>query len=469
MTKEKSSALWFVFIPALAMWLGWGVRGLFGHANGAMFPGAMVALAVCYLLKGKRLSVGLVVAMTAIGYGFGADETTLQTAGYLSGGNITHLVKLGIAYPGLALKGGLWAMFGGMGLGLALVAYRYSKRDIAIGALLLVGFFYAGWYLINRPQLIYFSLDRKEIWAGLLFGGVALLTWLTVRGRTPIPLRLAGWAALGGAIGYPIAVTLSSLGRHSTFAVGHDWWKVAETTFGAFQGAGIGLGTYYLKPLLPDRADALPENPVPVSHSWIGALVGAAGAALANTLYSGVMVGGTSRGFHNITPWILLGPILWCVAFFWHRAAWQLGVTMTFFATAVDLLLHWRNNEQFGITAIVWVVVALATVILAWRVTGWWAEADADVPRRVFLSLMWAFLVMSYLLLFTPRAVIHAPANVVALAGGWWPYFLKALGGGVGVGVGFTVAALILAWCLRPLSEAPKSTPEIVGNPRAVA
>ena len=142
---------------------------------------------------------------------------------------------------------------------------------------------------------------------------------------------------------------------------------------------------------------------------------------------------------------------------------------MTFFATAVDLLLHWRNNEQFGYTAVLWVVVVLATIILAWKVTGSWAGGRR---RRSAPGLPFAHVGLRgdvVLAVFTPRAVIHAPAGVVALAGGWWPYFLKALGGGVGVGVGFTVAALILAWCLRPLSEAPKSTPEIVGNPRAVA
>ncbi len=449
MTNKKDSALWYVLLPALAMWLGWGVRGLFGHANGAMFPGAMVALAVCMLLRTKRFSVGVVVAMCAIGYGFGADETTLQTAGYLFGSNLDHVVKLGIAYPGLALKGGLWAMFGGVGLGTALAAYCYMKRDIAIGVVLMVIAFYVGWYIINRPRLIYFSYDRKETWAGLLLGGATLLAWLTVRGRTTVPLRCAFWAALGGAIGYPIAVTFAAMGRHSAHAAGHDWWKVAETTFGAFQGAGIGLGTYYLKGLLPDRESALPEIPVPAPHSWVWAVVGAVGAAFANTLYGGVLVGGTSRAFQHLTPWILLGSILWCIAFYWPRAAWQLGVTMTFFATATDLVLNWHHDEQLGNTGALWVVVSLATLFLAWKVTGWCAEADADIPRRVFLWLMWAFLAMSYLLLFVPRAVIHAPANAVSSIGGWWPYLLKAWGGGFGVGVGFIFAALVLAWWLR--------------------
>ncbi len=149
---------WFVLLPALSMWLGWGVRGLVGHANGAMIPGALVALAISFLLKEKRFSPGLAVALTAIGFGFGADETTLQTAGYLMGANADHVVKLGLAYPGLALKGALWAMFGGAGLGLALAAYLYRKRDIVIGLLLLIATFYLGWFLIEQAQADLFFL-----------------------------------------------------------------------------------------------------------------------------------------------------------------------------------------------------------------------------------------------------------------------------------------------------------------------
>ena len=85
MTNKNEDAIWFVLLPALAMWLGWGVRGLFGHANGAMLPGALVALAISFLLKGKRFSLPLAIAMAAVGFGFGAEETTLQTAGLLMG------------------------------------------------------------------------------------------------------------------------------------------------------------------------------------------------------------------------------------------------------------------------------------------------------------------------------------------------------------------------------------------------
>lgn len=442
MNKTKISGIWFVVLPALSMWLGWGVRGLFGHANGAMIPGALLGLAISYLLAGKRISPGLLIAMTAVGFGFGADETTLQSAGYLGGSNPDHIVKLGLAYPGLAIKGGLWAMFGGAGLGLALVAYLYKKRDLVIGVVLMVAAFYLGWALINRPKLLYFSYDRREIWGGLLLGGVALLAWLTVQGKTRIPLKLAGWAALGGAVGYPIAVTLTTLGRHSAYRADYDWWKLAETTFGAFMGASIGLGIYLLKDQLPDRGEAAEAETS--AHPWALVLLGALGIAVANTLYGGVLVGGTSRHFQNILPWIWLGPVLWCAAWYSLKAAWHIGITMTFFATAADLLLYWHHDEGVGNRAALWVLVSIATLLVAWRVTGWCLRTDGAVVREAFLFLIWAMLAFSYLLLFVNHKALNPPAGAIDAAGGRWHYLLRAWGTGTLVGEGFTVAAIAL-------------------------
>ena len=37
-----------VFV-AIAVGLGWGIRGDFGHLIGAMYPGAILGLAFCYV------------------------------------------------------------------------------------------------------------------------------------------------------------------------------------------------------------------------------------------------------------------------------------------------------------------------------------------------------------------------------------------------------------------------------------
>ena len=74
----KTRVLWFIVLPGLSMWLGWGIRGLVGHSTGAMIPGAFAALAFSILLPSKQFSRGLAIALTAVGFGYGADMTTLQ-------------------------------------------------------------------------------------------------------------------------------------------------------------------------------------------------------------------------------------------------------------------------------------------------------------------------------------------------------------------------------------------------------
>lgn len=445
MNSTKDTRLWFILIPALSLWLGWGVRGVFGHSNGAMFPGALLALALCFLLKDKRVSIGLVIALTAVGFGFGADQTTLQTAGFLIGlQNVRHMVNLGIAYPGLAIKGALWASFGGAGLGLALTANRYRKRDLVIGVVLMILAFQLGWWIIDKPKLIDFSLDRREIWGGLLFGLVTLLIWMTRQGKTRIPLKLAGWAALGGAVGYPIAVTLNALGTRS-FGPGYPWWKLTETTFGFIMGAFIGNGVYLLKDSLPSLDDEPAAAPAKLSHPWGIVLGGAVGAIVANTLYAGVMVGGTSRAFQTDLPWILLGPVLWCVALYFEKAAWHIGVTMTFVASATDLILHYLRSLHVGNTAILWTLVILATLGVAWKATGWsFEQPSSEVARRSFLFLMWALVALACILVFVNEGVVRIQPNAIAQAGGLWPYLVQAWGKSLLVGEGFIIAALLL-------------------------
>ncbi len=446
MDNPERKLWWFILLPALAVWVGWGVRGQLGHWTGAMIPGALLGLALSFLLKGKQFSAGRAVGLAAVGYGFGAAQTTLQTAGYLMASNHDHVVKLGISLPGLAIKGALWATFVGAGLGLAFAAYLYRRRDIVIGLLLLVVAFYAGWWVIDRPKLIYFSIDRPEIWGGLLVGAIPLLAWVTVRGGTRIPLRLAGYAALAGGIGYPFAVSLAAAGINFTH-IRQDWWKLAETTFGACMGSGIALGTYRVQGLLPSL-DAMKEPTTePDAREWYAIL----GAALA--------VAGTMALSQHVLPWIILGALLWCVAFYSPKAGWQIGVTMTFFGTAANLVDYWSREQKLGHGVLLWALAGFATLVVAWKVAGWSAEPQESGARKAFLFLLWAIVVLSYLISFVNRAVLHPPAGAVAAAGGQWPYWVQMYHRVLVVEGGFTVAAVALTWLVFRISNRQELKP----------
>ncbi|MGH9468767.1 MAG: hypothetical protein ACRD1N_00320 [Terriglobia bacterium] len=427
---------WFILLPALAMWLGWGIRGQMGHADGAMIPGALAGLALCVLLAEKRFSRGLAVGLAAVAFGFGADETTLESAGLVM--HTIHHYTTATAltgYIGLAVKGALWPLFGGACLGLAFAASRYRRKDIAVAAGLMIAPFYAGWALINRPKLLYFSVTRHEIWGGLLFAAIALTVWLTVRGRTRIPLVLALCAAVAGGIGYPVAVTLAGAGMHSSHVgMWYDWWKVAETTFGAFMGIGLGVGAYLVRDSIPDVAEPvrLPAGP---GRRALGMIGGVVFVAICTALYH-----------RHVLPWIILGSALICIAYFSVEAAWHLAVTMTFYASAANVVRYWLREQHLGNAVVLWTLVVIAALCVAWRVSGWWAEGGKVPIRSVFLFLMWVMLALSYLKTFVNHAALSAPAASVAAAGGRWSYTLEAWGSGLTVDACFTIVALVLTW-----------------------
>ena len=139
---------------------------------------------------------------------------------------------------------------------------------------------------------------------------------------------------------------------------------------------------------------------------------------------------------------------------------------MAFFANAADLLLYWRHDEGVGSSSLLWILIAAATLLLAWKVCGWYSESDPDVARKAFLWLMWAVLVPSYLLLFINHKVLNPPPNAIADAGGRWPYLVHAWGGGLLVAEGFTVVAIILSWLFRSRSGAQKNSSGGIGEPR---
>ena len=70
--KSTFSQGLYVFLPALAMMLGWGLRGHIGGGPfGAMIPGAMVALSICLLLKLPASVTSVVVVFGVFGIGLG--------------------------------------------------------------------------------------------------------------------------------------------------------------------------------------------------------------------------------------------------------------------------------------------------------------------------------------------------------------------------------------------------------------
>jgi len=435
MNSLKANQWRFIVLPALAMSLGWGLRGQLGHSTGAMVPGALAVLTLCCLLPGKLFSRGLAVGFGAIAFGYGATMTTQDTA-QLADGQIFRVGNtMALDYTGLAIKGAVWAIVGGAVIGLAFVASRYRWRDIVIGMAALVAAFPVGWALINKPRPVYFSVTRHESYGGYLVGCLVLLAWLTFRGRTKVPLVLAACAAVAGGVGFPLGVFFNSLGLHSVYVGGwHDWWKVAETTYGAFMGIGLGIGTWLIKDKLPDLSGSTEPAINSMSRGW-GTLLGLAICA-AFVLLSMARIG----------EWLVPGSIIVCVvAFFPRKVGWHLGISVTIYVTAVNVIVYWLDEQKIGNAIFFWTMVSLVTAAASWAVTGWWNERDTAV-RKPLLFLMWAIVALTALKTFIEYPVLYPDTQLVAAAGSRWLYTVKTWGGGLGDEVILTTLALLLTW-----------------------
>ncbi len=96
----------------LSLSLGWGIRGNFGHAHGAMIPGALAALAAVLVSDRQdwwRRSAYFAM-FGAIGWAFGGRMSYMQVIAYTHSG---HAPSQLYGFACLCVIGFLWAFLGG--------------------------------------------------------------------------------------------------------------------------------------------------------------------------------------------------------------------------------------------------------------------------------------------------------------------------------------------------------------------
>ena len=228
----------YILLPAIAMMLGWGLRGHIGGGPfGAMIPGAMVALSLCLLLELPLAASSVVLVFGVIGIGLGGEMTYGQTLGFLRDPGTVWWGTLGTT-----LKGSVWGLLGGTVLSLGFVYQRLPKRTVLIALLVMMAGMLLGFKLINEPMLLYFSNPenpRSESWAALLLGAVALLIFLGVKtGKEEFRLvsRFAWFGMVGGGLGFGLGSQWIVLGSHLPDVIFRAWWKAMEFSFGLLLG-----------------------------------------------------------------------------------------------------------------------------------------------------------------------------------------------------------------------------------------
>lgn len=410
----------FVFHAAVLVCLAWGLRGYIGGGPlGAMIPGAYLALWLSLLLHLDVRRASLVAVFSAAGIGIGGEMTYGQTLGLL---HKSDTLLWGLL--GTIVKGGVWGLLGGALLGLGFLAHRLRLRTVAIALLILCVATMAGIALINQPKLIYFSdpvnKPRDEIWAGLLFGAMALLAYLRSINEHVVPLRFALWGMLGGAVGFGVGGVLMAIGwRLPQPYKGLPWWKFMEFTFGACLGASLGWAAQLQRDVLREgRAVKVPSG-----EGWkalaASVLLVVIGLVLWNYTAEGLLAAIKSTEMRALLmplSMVLLGyTALACVFILLgmrsETMAWQAAITVTLIASVIDLQDGFVEDTGLQVGAVLrWGMVWAALLASVMLVLAWQRGRSRSL-KLPLLGLLWADVAIAYIKLLGTSKVFGADVD----------------------------------------------------------
>jgi hypothetical protein len=239
-----------VFV-ALAVGLAWGIRGDFGHMIGAMYPGAILALALAYVSGQHALFLWMpvIAALGALGIGAGGSMSYGILHGYAQADTF---INYAYGFITLFLQGSAWGTFGG-----ALIGLMLEKKQMKTGEWLgLIGtVLFTGWmvsYLLVDVAGLRINPPRNNSSIAYMGAAIGQIIWLACNNK-PIGLR----GALLGYVGFGIGMAASRLlGNVANvlqfqydFQINH--WNVMETSCGLIAGfiyAFGMLGRSYPKP-----------------------------------------------------------------------------------------------------------------------------------------------------------------------------------------------------------------------------
>ncbi len=443
-----------ILFPALAMMLGWGLRGYIGGGPyGAMIPGAMVALSISILLGLSTRATSVLLVFAVFGIGIGGEMTYGQTLGVLR-----NPETLWWGAAGTTIKGAMWGLLGGAVMAMGFIFKKTSKKTIIISLLLIILGMFVGFNLINDPMLIYFSdpaKPRAESWAGLLFAVIFLLVYLKI--KTPssdfkLILRFALIGMVGGALGFGLGSFWLVLGTYLPDLVFHSWWKAMELSFGFILGASLGYAAWLCRnePLV-QNLKVQEAAPTDNGTEWTALLSVFAVGLLVHWLIPETMVwltktetianmpGGNfkeelARLAENYT---FTGLLFVLILIKFPKAAWQIGITLTFCHAAIDLVRDFYPDvnvwSPFNLRFVFVLLMTAAVAIL----THYFSHRE-NKSVNLFLLLIWSCLIISFLRLsINPSTAVYRDMS-----------FCQIVCGKHFVDISFTVLSIILTWTL---------------------
>lgn len=359
---------------------------------------------------------------------------------------------------GTTLKGAMWGLLGGAVLAIGFVYREIPKKRIIVALLLIILGMFIGFKLINDPMILYFSdpeKPRAESWAGLLFGAVFLLIYLKIKisaAAFKVIFRFALFGMIGGALGFGLGGLWLYLGSRLPGVIFSSWWKAMEFSFGLLLGASLGYAAWLSRGetvLINQKAKEISDTKsfpawkelavvlgtgllifwlIPGAIEWLGNIT------IVNNMTGGTVNAEIARMADNYT---VAGLIFVLVLMRFPKAAWQIGITLTFCYAAIDLIRDffpdvdtWSPfNLRFFYIFLMTTVVALLTRYFSMR---------KKVIINLFILLIWSCIMVSFLRMFVDPSKL----NIEGLS------FCQIVCGRYVVDIFFAVSAVALTWIL---------------------
>ncbi len=189
------SRIWpMIVAPAVALSIGWGIRGNFGHEHGAMMPGALAAMAAV-LVAGRadwHRRVAYFGAFGALGWAFGGSMSYGHVLGYA---NSIDSPTVAYGYACLFLIGFLWAAVGGAATALSAYLSRERLTELFAPVLLFFG-------VLALHDLTYEPLN---VWLANALHGASITASYTFRQDEPLYWFDADWTTALIGVLVPLA------------------------------------------------------------------------------------------------------------------------------------------------------------------------------------------------------------------------------------------------------------------------
>lgn len=436
---------------ALAVGLGWGIRGDFGHMIGASYPGAALGLAFAYV-SGQRAMwrwMPIFGAVTGLGISTGGSMSYGILHGYAQSDTF---INYSYGFLTLFLEGGAWGVFGCAAAGLLLEQKRLGAAEWieGFGAIVIAGILLQT--VVVGLLGFHINPPRSDASIGFTGGAIGLFGWLIYRQK-----RCGLKAALLGYIGFGLGMSLGrlfgniahvmttvSFGTVGPFSINH--WNVMEVSVGLIGGFIFTFG------MLGKRAPEPPEGRTFTIASVLGAVYVAGLIPLLHRLtrieppkrleewtsslqsYGYLNAGGIAIG----TLW---ATNLLCLAGFGIAAYWLFqwyrgnerwgwypvlkfsGVMLLFQNLNALFFFYPHQPNQINMHVVFWVLYALmgAYVIVRWR----WAPHSDDSERpeaadRMNYAAWVGFAVAAYVLIVLCASFVNGPTTMKC-ANTRWP------------------------------------------------